>query len=113
SPSVGALELREVAEWVTRRPCDQPTMLEADCAPRGFPWTASAAIPWSVVTRCLASPLASLDGREEIGVDGECPGRPPRCAVVGPAADRRGRRHAGVSLACGEPVAAPSSAPAD
>jgi hypothetical protein len=113
SPSAGAIRLQEVAEWVTRRPCDQPTMLEADCAPREFPWTASAAIPWSVVTRCRASPLASTDGREEIGVDGECAGGLPGCAVVGPAADRRGRRHAGVSLACGEPVAAPASAPVD
>jgi hypothetical protein len=116
SAEIGGVRTRELAEWVTEKACDHPTTLAPDCGPNGFPWEASAIIPWDLALHCEPRPLAVLVGRPLIGVDGECPlpadarGRELACVLRGPAADPRARSTAGVALTCDRAAPAPRNA---
>jgi len=118
SNEISGYRLHELSEWVTETACDHPTVLGPECRPHGFPSDATPTIPWEVVTRCDASPVAALDARTLIGIDGECvvsrtamdssAEHTVPCLVRGPAIDPRGRRDAALALSCGARGPAPS-----
>lgn len=120
SVGLGGFRLREIAEWVTERPCDRPTLLASACGVGGFPWEASSAILWDRVVACEVTPLDSIGGRSVIDVEGVCPltptdmaAEPPRaipCAFRGAAVDPRDRRAVALSLRCARPLPPPAHA---
>lgn len=118
SSDVAGYRFHEVAEWVTEIPCEQPTVLAPECRVRGFPHDASPTIPWDVVTTCRGTPVAALDDRPLVGIDGECVlprgatdagvARPLPCLLRGPAIDPRARRDPAIAISCGARAEVPT-----
>jgi hypothetical protein len=67
------LHVRELAEWVTARVCDQPTELGPDCKEDRYPTGAISQVPWSMLARCSARPVVAST-RPPIDLGGECAG---------------------------------------
>jgi hypothetical protein len=51
-------DFRRLAEWVTERPCLDPSTLGA-CTPEAFPTGASAVVDWAQLRSCDASPAGT------------------------------------------------------
>jgi hypothetical protein len=66
--------LREIAEWVTARPCEQPTDLGPECKQDRYPIGAISGVSWSMLAGCTASPVAS-SAFVPVELGGECAAR--------------------------------------
>ncbi len=98
----------ELVEWVTEKPCDQPTILGPDCAARTYPWDATAGIPWASLVRCEGSALRNPVERVVVDVGAECPSSakaPNRfdCALRASVSEGADVRSPGVGLTCSPP----------
>lgn len=99
--SSGTRRFRELAEWVTDRPCDQPTDLSPDCNPGPFPSTSISAVPWAMLARCEAKPADPASPL--VDLDGACGAK--ACALRGVAAPSARSPVAGFDLSCLPPDA--------
>jgi hypothetical protein len=71
-PGAGrARRIREISEWVTARPCGQPTALGPECKEDRYPTGSISAVSWSMLARCSAHPVAS-SSFPPIELGGEC-----------------------------------------
>lgn len=108
SPEVGGHRLRQLAEWVTARPCDEATKLAPECGAARFPWDASPYVPWRLVVRCTPR-TDPPEGAPHIDLDGDCPGSKDfGCVVRGALPLSPARRGGRTALSCEPPQPPPA-----